>query len=140
MSAAFLAAFDHSNYFCSTWMILSTLPDFFPFFIKTLLQGLVLLPKHVLILTNLHSITFCSSIIWCNLSRSSIVSVVPFSLATFRASLCPYLSRWILKLEDLVMVSSFRIVVFPFVLSNQELGPYPLYESVLHHYPPSVYN
>ena len=81
---------------------------------------------------------FLSSKTWRNLSSSSIVDVLPFSLAAFRALSCSYFSCCLLKYADLFRVTIFRIVC-PCVLENQAIGPSSIYETVFHHYPPSVH-
>ena len=104
-----------------------------------MLQCLKFFHKHVLLLTNFHNITFLSSIVWHNLSSSSIVSVVPLYLVAFSASSWSSLSQCIFKRVDIFRATIFRII-FPCALANQSLCTSPLSETVLNHWLPSANN
>ena len=110
-SAAILDDFANLKSFCSTWMVLAPLSDFYPSSLncccKALSCSLSMSWSSAISIAS----TFLLSNIWCNLSSSSINFVAPLSLAAFSASLCSYLSCCIFKREEIVRVASFKIVL-----------------------------
>ena len=79
---------------------------------KNIFQGLTFLGSEFFYTSHSSTIfitsPFLSSRILCNLSISSIVSILPLSLAAFRAFLCYSLSRYLFKWVELIRVSNFR--------------------------------
>ena len=112
--------------------------DFFLYQLKIFFNALSFFIS-VFYLTNFQNITFLYSRVSRNLSSSSTVYFVPLSLAAFSYSLCSYISLFIFKLLHLFKIYSIGLF-YQYLLTNQALGTFPLYDPVLHNQPISLHN